>query len=74
MLRREDGNVFRRALHIEVEGRREKLRLKRKWKKQVEEQSVKVGLSRGLCTLSINVECWRQSDCCWVEVNLAVLT
>ena len=46
MLRRKDGNVLRRALDFEVEGQRKKWRLKRTWKKQVEEESVKVGLRR----------------------------
>ena len=42
VLRREDGNVLRRALEIEVEGQRKKGRLKRTWNKQVEEESVKI--------------------------------
>ena len=46
VLRREDGVVLRRALDIEVEGQRRKWRLKRIWKKQVEEEVVKVGLRR----------------------------
>ena len=29
---------------------------------------------KGRCTLPIEVECWCESDCCWVEVNLATLT
>ena len=44
VLRREGGHVMRRALDIEVEGQRKKGRPKRTWKKQVEEESVKVGL------------------------------
>ena len=44
VLRREGGHVLRRALDFEVEGQRKKRRLKRTWKKQVEEQSMKVGL------------------------------
>ena len=36
----------RRALDV-VEGHQEKRVLKRSWKKQVEEERVKVGLSRG---------------------------
>ena len=44
MLRREDGHVLRRALNFEVEGQRKKGRPKRTWKKQVEEESVKVCL------------------------------
>ena len=46
MLRREDDHVLRRALDYEVEGERKKVRLKRTWKKHVEEESVKVGLRR----------------------------
>ena len=45
MLRREDGHIVRRALDFEVEGQR-KESPKRTWKKQVEEDSVKVGLRR----------------------------
>ena len=46
MLRRENGHVFRRALDFEVEGQRTKRKPKRTCKKQVEEESVKVGLRR----------------------------
>ena len=45
VLKMEDGHVSRRALHFEVEGHRKKGRLKKTWKKKVEEESVKVGLS-----------------------------
>ena len=45
VLRREDGHFLRRALDFEIEGQRQKGRLK-KWKGQVEEESVKVGLRR----------------------------
>ena len=37
---------MRRALHFEVDRQRKKGRLKKTWKKQVEEESVKVGLRR----------------------------
>ena len=57
------------ALDLEVEGQRKRGRPKRTWKKQVEEESVKIGLRR--CTLPIKVECWHKSDCSWVEANLA---
>ena len=72
MLRREDGHDLRRALDIEIEGQRKKAKQKRRWKKQVEEEIVKVGLGREdvLCRsmkiVSVN--------CCRVEVNLATLT
>ena len=46
VLRREDGYDFRRALYFEVEGQRKKGRLKRTWKKQVEEESAMIGLRR----------------------------
>ena len=46
MFRREDGHVLRRSLDFEVEGQEKKGMLKRTWKKQVEEESVKVGLRR----------------------------
>ena len=51
VLRKEDVHVLRRALEFEIEGQRKKGRLKRTWKKQVEEASIKVILSRevGLC-------------------------
>ena len=29
---------------------------------------------KGRCSLPVEVECWRKSDCCWVEVNLAART
>ena len=46
MLRREDGHILRRALNFEVEGQWKKWKPKRTWKKQVEEESMKVGLRR----------------------------
>ena len=46
VLRREDGHVLRRALDIEVEGQRKKRMLYWTWKKQIEEESMKVGLRR----------------------------
>ena len=46
VLRREDGHVLRKALDFEVDGQRKKGRMKRTWKKQVEEESVNVGLRR----------------------------
>ena len=46
VVRREDDHVLRRALDFEVEGQMKNRRLKRTWKKQVEEESVMVGLRR----------------------------
>ena len=46
VLRKEDAFVLRKALYFEVEGQRTNERLKRTWKKQIEEESVKVDLRR----------------------------
>ena len=43
VLRREDGHVIRKALDVEVDGQRKKGRPKMTRKKQVEEESEKVG-------------------------------
>ena len=45
MLRRVDGHVLRRAIDFEVDGQRKKVRLRRTWKKKVEEESMMFGLS-----------------------------
>ena len=45
-LRREDGYVMRRVLHFEADGQRKKWRPKWTLINQVEEEGVKVGLSR----------------------------
>ena len=46
VLWREDGHIFGRVLDFEVEGQCKKGRPRRTWKKQVEEESVKIGLRR----------------------------
>ena len=46
MLRIGDILVLRMASDFEVEGQRRKGRPQRTWKKQVEDESMKVGLSR----------------------------
>ena len=46
VLRRDGGHVLRRALGSEVEGQRKNGRPKKTLKKQVEEESMKVGLRR----------------------------
>ena len=46
VLRREDGRVLRSALDFEFYGHRKNGMPKRTWKKQVEEESVKIGLRR----------------------------
>ena len=44
VLKREGGHVLWRALDFKVEGQRKKGRPKRTWKKQVDEESMKIGL------------------------------
>ena len=46
VLMREDGLVLRRALDSKIEGQRKNGRPKRKWEKQVDEESLKIGLRR----------------------------
>ena len=46
VLRREDGHVLGRALDVEIDGQRKKLKTKRTLKKQVEEEGVKIALRR----------------------------
>ena len=46
VLRREDGHILRWALDFEVEGQRKNGSPKGIWKKQVEEESMRVGLRR----------------------------
>ena len=58
LLRREDGHAIGRALDCEVEDQRKKGRVKRTWKKQVEEKMCDFWLEQRRCTLSIKVECW----------------
>ena len=46
MFSREVGHVLRRTFDFEVKGHMKKGRPRRTWKRQVEEESVKVGLRR----------------------------
>ena len=46
MLRRDDDSVLRVALNFEVSGKRRRGRPKKTWKKQVEEETEKVGLKK----------------------------
>ena len=54
VLSREDDHILRWAIDFEVEGQMKEGRLKRAWKKQLEEGSVKVALRRkdALCQSS----------------------
>ena len=61
------------GLYFEVEGQKKKGRLKRMWKKQDEEESVKVYLRRKMHFVD-QKGVLGKSDCCWVEVNLATVT
>ena len=44
MLRRDDDSVLRVALNLEVTGKRKRGRPKKTWRKQVEEETEKIGL------------------------------
>ena len=57
VLRNEDGHVLRRALDFEVKGRRKRGRPKKTWRKQVEEESRKVGLRK---VDALNRVSWRK--------------
>ena len=46
MLRRNDGDVLRKALEFEVRGKRKPGRPKKAWKMQVEKESKSVGLEK----------------------------
>ena len=46
VLMRFGGHILRRALDFEVDGQRKNRELRMTWKKQFEEESVKVGLRR----------------------------
>ena len=46
MLRRDDGSVLGVALNLEVSGKRKRGRLKKTWKKQVKEETEKIGLKK----------------------------
>ena len=46
MLRRDDDSVLRVALDLEVSGKRKPGRLKKTWKKQVKEETEKIGLKK----------------------------
>ena len=47
VLRRGNNSVLRVALNLEVSGKRKRGRPKKTWKKQVEEETEKVGLKKG---------------------------
>ena len=46
VLRRDDDSVLRVSLNLEVTGKRKRGRLKKTWKKQVEEETEKIGLMK----------------------------
>ena len=46
VLRRDDDSVLRVALNLEVSGKRKRGRSKKTWKKQVEEETKKIGLEK----------------------------
>ena len=46
VLRRDDGHVLRKALELEVKGKRRRGQPRRTWKTQVERESKNVGLEK----------------------------
>ena len=46
VLRSDDGHVLRKAMEIEVKGKRKRGRLRKTWKMQVEKESRNVGLKK----------------------------
>ena len=46
VLRRNDNSVLRVSLNLEVSGKRKQGRPKKTWKKQVEEETEKIGLKK----------------------------
>ena len=46
VLRRDDDSVLRVALNLEVSGKRKRGRPRKTWKKQVEEETKKIGLKK----------------------------
>ena len=46
MLKRDDNRVLRVGLDLEVSGKRKRGRLKKTWKKQVEEETEKIGFNK----------------------------
>ena len=46
VLRRDDNSVLRVALNLEVSGKRKRGRPKKTWRKQVEEETEKIGLKK----------------------------
>ena len=56
VLRRDDNSVLRVALDLEVSGNRKRGRAKKTWKKQVDEETEKVGLKKAD---ALNRDKWR---------------
>ena len=56
MLRRDVDSVLRVALDLEVSGKRKRGRPKKTWKKQVEEETEKIGLKK---EDALNPDKWR---------------
>ena len=56
MLRRDDDSVLRVALDLKVSGNRKRGRLKKSWKKQVEEETKKISLKK---EDALNRDKWR---------------
>ena len=70
VLRRDNNSVLRVALNLEVSGKRKRGRPKKTWKKQVEEETEKIG--EGGCPETRQVEGRSASNCRRNGVNPAI--
>ena len=73
VLRMNDGGVLRRALDFEVDFEMKK-GAEEDMEEAVWEWNYEAWFEHGRYNFPIKVECLSKSDCCWVEVNLAILT
>ena len=71
MLRRDDDSALRVALDLEVSGKRKQGRPKKTWKKQVEEETEKIGLKENALETR-QVERRSTSNCRRNGVNPAI--
>ena len=70
VLRRDNDSVLRVALDLEVSGKKKRGRRKKTWKKQVEEETEKIGLKKEDALRK--VERWNARNCRRNGVNPAI--
>ena len=72
VLKRDDNSILRVALNLEVSGKRKRGRPKKTWKKQMEEETEKIGFEDGGCPETRQVEGRSASNCRRNGVNPAI--